>query len=102
MAQTISVVSTEYVRVPISITKNGVTFDPTSDSLSMSFGPTAAAPTIFHTGTWEVAGTNTFALCLIGPGGNVQLTPGTWFVYVKVTDSPEVPVKYAGTIQITA
>ena len=39
--------------------------------------------------------------CLIGPnGGTQQLTAGYWTVFVKIGDSPEVPVLLAGQIQM--
>lgn len=38
---------------------------------------------------------------LVGPTGAVTLTPGTYDWIVKVTDSPEIPVRLAGTVTIT-
>lgn len=100
MTQTISTASLEYVRVPVSVTKKGVAYDPTNDTVAMAFQQTLVAPTVFYPGVWEATASSFFALCLIGPGSVVQLTAGTWYVWVQITDSPEVPVLLAGVIVV--
>jgi len=40
-------------------------------------------------------------LALIGPGGGVlTLTPGRWYVYVRIDAPPEIPVIYAGPLTV--
>jgi hypothetical protein len=41
------------------------------------------------------------AAVLIGPGSSLELMPGTYDVYVKITSSPEIPVLPSGSIHIT-
>lgn len=104
---TISRNSTEYVRVPVAARSSGAAVDPTADTVTMAFLAGAGPP---ESGDWKTASWDTDAStypptyraqCLIGPtGGTVTLTAGVWSVWVKVTDSPEVPVKRAGQIKI--
>lgn len=100
----ISTASTEYVRVNVSALIGGTIHDPTGDPVSMAFIPSSADPTDpdWHPGTWETAGNVYKALCLVGPAnGGVVLPDGQYAVWVKVTDSPEVPVLRAGILTMT-
>jgi hypothetical protein len=84
--------------------------DPTGDTVQMAFlqdPPEEAAPA---SGDWKTASWTTLtstnparykAKCLVGPGGVITLTAGTWWVWVKVTDSPETPALYSGRVQVT-
>jgi hypothetical protein len=104
---TISSTSTEYVRVPVASERSGAAYDPTGDTVQLAFLAGAGAP---QSGDWKAASWDTdattypatyHAQCLIGPaGGTVTLTAGIWTVWVKVTDSPETPVRRAGQIKI--
>lgn len=103
MAQTISTASLEYVRVPVTVTKSGAAYNPTGDTVQMTFVSSARSPNAgdtWYAGSWETAGSTYYALCLVGPGGTVVLTAGTWYVWVKVTDAPEVPALPAGVIVV--
>lgn len=87
--------------VPCTITaeaSDGGVYDPTSDTVQMAFTLNSADPS---GGDWNTASWRTLtsgsrdvyqALCLVGPGGTIALTAGNYSVWVKVTDSPEVPV----------
>ncbi len=110
MPYTFSATSLEHVVAPVSAHRNGAAVDPTGDTVAMAFiasPPETAAPTAgdWKSASWE---TNTAAnpdlyeaRCLVGPSGAITLTPGTWYVWVKITDSPEVPAKYCGVIRVT-
>jgi hypothetical protein len=98
--------SLEYVRVPVRAEKSGAAYAPTGDTVQLAFLTSAAAPS---GGDWKTASWDTdsstypatyWAQCLVGPGGTTTLTAGVWTVWVKVTDSPEVPVKRAGQIKV--
>lgn len=87
--------SVEYVKVPVT-TPAGVTI--TSQPVSIAVVADTARPV---TGDWKTATWNgNVAQTLVGPGV-LALTPGNYKVWVKVTDSPEVPVLSAGTITVT-
>jgi hypothetical protein len=102
----ISTASLEYVRVPISATASGSAVNPTSDTVSMAFLATTDAPASgdWKTASWETDTTPTpdvyYARCLVGSGGAVTLTAGTYYVWVKIVDTPETPIKRAGLIKV--
>jgi hypothetical protein len=96
----ISHLSLQYLGVPVTaVTLNGVPYNPTADLVQMAFLPQATQspqPTDWQIATW---GTNTSnvlqpytAFCLIGPGGTIQLGTGTYVIWVRIVDNPEVPV----------
>lgn len=89
----ISVLSVEYVRARVRAKEAGAIVNPTSDAVSLAFMAAGVNPTggDWHAATWETTPTSYYARCLIGPG-NVIVGLGTWDVWVKITDSPEVPV----------
>lgn len=104
---TVSRASTEFIRVPIAAQSSGVAANPTGDTVVMAFLAGAGPP---ESGDWKTASWDTDATtypptyaaqCLVGPaGGTVTLAAGVYSVWVKVTDSPEVPVKRAGQIKV--
>lgn len=73
-----------------------------NDVVQMAFLPGVSSPdgsTVWHAARWDTNATIATALCRIGPG-YVPLTPGVYTVWVKVTDSPNAPVKSAGIIKV--
>lgn len=104
----ISTASLAYVRVRVVVTKAGAVYDPTGDTVGMAFLQAGATPTSgdFKTATWETDNASTpgtpayRAMCLVGPGGTVALTAGTYMTWVRVTDSPEVPVLRTGVLKV--
>lgn len=101
MSQRISVLSTEYVRIPVTASKLGVPYDPTGDTVMMAFTLEGSGdgPTDFVTASWETAAGQFFALCLVGPAAT-QLPVGAYTAWVKITDSPEIPVLPSSSIVI--
>ena len=87
----ISSLSVEYLHVDIECSVN-----PTSDTVSFAFMNTTGAPTVsdWVSGSWDNTITSSpyRAKCLIGTGGKVLAT-GSYIIWVKVTDSPEIPVR---------
>jgi hypothetical protein len=99
---TMSVLSTRNVRVQVSDVVDGVALvDPTGDEVSFAFMAPGVnpSPTDLVTGSWQTIGTNFYALCLVGPGGHV-LTTGTYLIWIKVGDSPEIPVEIVGVLRV--
>lgn len=95
--------STEYIRVPVSATDAGEPIDISGDSVRMGFtSVNGEAPTTWHLAEWETVGSTYNARCLVGPdsGGGPELERGSWAVWVKITDSPEVPVLRAGFLSV--
>ena len=95
--------STEYVKCLVTAVKAGASYDPTADTVQMTFSATealSATPT-WYAASWESATCGDYARCLVGPSpGLVQPTAGTWWAFVKITDSPEVPVIKAGPFTV--
>ena len=95
MSVDISDLSTVFIKSRIIATKNGAVYDPTADLVEIAFKPPGVDPTgpDWHAASWETAGATTFyARLLVGPVGGLVLAVGTYRMWVRVTDSPEVPV----------
>jgi hypothetical protein len=94
----VSSASKQYVTVPVEeeITDG----DPTGDVVSLSFPNVGSEPTAFVSGSWLTVAGIYYAQALVGPGATV-LAVGFYDIYVKVTDSPEIPVIRAGLLEIT-
>lgn len=102
----ISASSLEYIRVQVAAYTAGAAVNPTTDAVQMAFmvGSAVPASSDWKTATWDTDSTTVPATyrarCLVGTGGAVTLTPGTYQVWVKVTDTPETPVKLAGPLRV--
>lgn len=99
--------STQYVFIPVQATRSGAAYNPTGDSVQMAFMPTATQ--VPGNSDWVAASwdTNTTSVlfpysvkCLVGPAGVINPGLGTYVMYIKVVDNPEVPVLLAGQLQI--
>lgn len=96
----ISSTSLEYVKARVSATNAGVPVDMSSLPVAFAFPAPGTDPSTWYSGTWETVDGAYYARCLIGTGGVVALTNGPYDVYVKITATPEVPVKLVGTLII--
>ena len=98
----ISTGTEEYVRVAISATKSGVAYDPTGQTVEMSFVASgfgeSVATAIWHTGVWTTESGVYYAMCLVGD--TFTLSAGTYAVFVRITDDPEIPIKHAGYLRV--
>jgi hypothetical protein len=91
-------ISTEYARV--NITGDVTLSTQTVELAFMSDRSTEPGSGDWHSATWlGSSGTSRDAGVLVGPAALV-LT-GTVYVWFRVTDTPEIPARYAGTITIT-
>lgn len=93
---TISSLATLMVQVPITARLNGSpNYNPTGDLVQLAFMPGAVKPgnTDWTTGSWATdPGPEYLAQCLVGPAGAVTLPIGAWTIWVRIVDSPEIPV----------
>lgn len=106
VARSQSSLSTEYVPVDVKATVHGAPYDPSADAVAFAFMTNSSATPSsgdWHAGSWDTIGLNRWvAQCLVGPGtGGVALSTGTYWIWVKVTDDPEVPVEQVGQLVIT-
>lgn len=101
MALSMLAASTEYVTATIT-----ADHDITGDTIQVALPTSGQAPATWYnatvlgvvpgSGSW----TATYRL-LVGPAaGDVALDAGSYDWYVKLTDSPEVPVRNVGKITI--
>ncbi len=103
--------STEPMQFSIAaIDAQGDSYNPSSDAVAVAFAPVTSPPTPFNaaTATWNTAswavasGPVYWVTILVGPAnGGVTLTAGSYVAYVKITDSPAVPVEPAAYVVIT-
>ena len=94
----ISAESKQYVRVPIADVAGA---NPTGDTVEMAFPLIGQEPVTFYLGSWQTISGVFYARCLVGPSSSGPvLTVGYYDVYVRITDDPEVPVLYAGTLEV--
>lgn len=92
--------STEFVRFLVKARVEGQKYDPTTDVLKFSFPVKGSQPSSWVDGEWETAGKDHYAMALVGPGGT-PLTAGDYDVYIKITDTPEIPVRHLEILRIT-
>ena len=103
----VSVLSTETISIPVTVTSGATAFDPTGDAVRIAFIPSTANP---GSGDWVAAqwrgvpgvlGKSWLAVIDIGPGGAKTLTYGRYYVWVTFTTGGSAsPVRCVGTIQI--
>lgn len=102
-----SVLDREYVRVRVDAYANGAKINPTADTVEMAFKAAGTDPT---SGDWKTASWDTdnsgsspiyHAQCLVGPGGTIALSAAAYIIWLRITDSPEQPVKRVGRLVVT-
>lgn len=105
MTATISSLSTQYVKVPVTITENDVVIDPTTDDVEFAYtadATTEPEESDWVDGLWETAAGRYLAKVLTGPtGGVVDPGDGAWQLWVRISHAPETIVMPAGTVVIS-
>jgi hypothetical protein len=91
----ISSLSTEYITVTVTATVAGNPIDLSGDVVAWAFADPGVPPATWIVGDWS----NGSARVLVGPAVN-PLPKGTRDVWLKVTDSPEIPVRKVGQILV--
>jgi hypothetical protein len=106
--ESISSLSREFVQAEVEVTEQGLAYNPTTDVVEFAFTPVGnRLPDTWFTGSWDgtqpVPGTTAYrAQVLVGPGSSGPvLAVGKYQVWIRVTDSPEVPVLPVGQLAIT-
>lgn len=101
----LSSASTEYLRTTVSGTRAGLPINPTTDPVSFAFlvSPTAVpAATDWVAGSWETVATTYVARVLVGPGTGsaIALTSGTYYAWIRISDTVETPVRAFDTVVV--
>jgi hypothetical protein len=106
--RTLSQASLEYVQATVTALVADAPYNPTADTVAFAFLAPGTSPmgATWVTGSWastqSPTGNGSYtAQCLVGPAGATQLAPGSYQVWVKITDSPEVPVIPAYLLTVT-
>ena len=105
MSATKSVLSTVFIKSQITATVNGVyPYNPTADVVEAAFVAPGTNPGAldWKAATWETKGTTYSARALVGPGPGavINLPVGTYRMWVRITDNPEIPVLDAGNVRV--
>jgi hypothetical protein len=101
-----SVLSTQYLQVLVQVASISG-YSPVSDPVSFAFTDAGAyppaGPSQWYTGSWVTwPGPQYWAQVLIGPAnGGIALAAGAWQCWLRITDSPEVPVLQPVLLSIT-
>ncbi len=96
----IPVLSKEYYKVPATFVYQGVAQDPSGDVVQFAFKADGVQPASgdWVAGSWEKATVGSATVYLaridIGVGGDIVLAAGVYRVWIKVVDSPEIPVRW--------
>lgn len=105
---TMSSTSRQYLRLPVSATWQGVTQDPTGDTVEFAAVPPGSEPSTWTAGSWETDTTTDpdthWARILVSGtagGGTLALADGTYDLWIRVTDSPERPAQRITTLIVT-
>lgn len=99
----LSSASKEFLRTTVSGKRAGRVLDPTSDPVFFAFLPEVdlqPTGTDWVAGEWEVVATTFVARCLVGPGGAKELAPGTYYAWIKISDSLETPVRAFDVVRV--
>ena len=95
--------STEFIWVPVSLTRFGEPYDPTGSPVWLAFTETPAdEPAVWNPGGWETVDGTPSVTCLIGPANSgVNLPVGEHLIWLKIQVDPEVLVFFRGYVRIT-
>lgn len=99
--------SVDDLLVPVVVlVPQGANSDTTTDPVYFAFTvgrpPTRQQPETWYQGSWLRDLGQIMALITVGPGSSVPtFKPGTYTVWVKVTDDPTAPVAAVDVLTIT-
>jgi hypothetical protein len=99
--------SREYVQAAVQATVQGQPYNPTGDVVEFAFTTVSGRPSTWYPGGWDgispISGSAAYrAQILVGPGSSgPTLTPGTYTVFIRITDNPEQPVIPIGQLAVT-
>lgn len=105
MAHQIRSTSVENILIPFRLLREGVYIDPTGLDVFVALSAAEDTDPVagdYVAASWEsVPEDETYwVAALVGPGADLDPGSGTWWAFVKVDDTPQVPVKVAGPFVI--
>jgi hypothetical protein len=100
----VSELSLETLRFPVFADSGGAIHNPTGAVVELAFIPEAAtnpAGGDWTAGGWDSTVIGTYvATFLVGPGGAKALAPGTYYVWIRITEAPEAVVREVGELVV--
>ena len=87
----------EFLRTQVTAQEAGVVVNPTTDTVQFAFPSPGVAPSVWISGSWETAGSVYYARVLVGSGTTISAA-GSYDVWVRITDSPEIPTRRIGLL----
>lgn len=95
--------STEYVAVAVTVFKDGFVQNLGSDPVQMAFRSVLTvgdvlAPLVFVDAEWEVVRDVYYARALVGPESDSDLSIGTYTIWVKIYNTPQLPIRKSPTL----
>lgn len=105
MATRRAALTTRYLRYYVGATKDGQPYNPTGTPVAFAFMAPGIDPALadFKAGSWETEvgpPSRYVARFLLGPSGTASLTKGTYAVWIKISDTPEVPEEPIDTLTV--
>lgn len=99
----LSVLATEYVKIPVRLIEDGEVTDPTSSVVEAAYTAVGTDPVALDwvTASWESNSDRYWARVLTGPTGTIAKAVGTYALWVRITRSPELVVRRSGEVVIT-
>jgi hypothetical protein len=102
-----SVLSRKFVRLSVGASGVSGPANPTGDVIAMAFTTGDALPgdDEWVDASWASTSPRSdgryIAQCLVGPGGTTTLAAGSYSIWLKIIDSPEIPCDPVGLLTIT-
>lgn len=102
--------STEPIQLQVEAFQGGSRYNPSGDPVAIAILPDTSPEPAFGSPSWNTASWEVdpgdpptyWASLLVGPlNGGLALTAGTYVVYLRVTDSPAVPIRAAAYLIIS-
>lgn len=96
--------SLERVQAGVEADADGLPYDPTAATVVFAFMSTALAKPQagdWKTGNWDVTRIGSYvAQCNVGDGGAVELQPGNYYAWIRITDAAagETPIEQLGKL----
>ncbi len=98
---TIPALSREYIYVPVTVFGDD---DPTELPVHMAFLPERSDRPVdadWAIADWDPTAITPTIRCLVGTGGTIELTPESYWVWVRITGAVERPVRQTGQLKVT-